>query len=234
VIGARMAEVFASSFPDLMRGLFGNRPARTEAMADFFAFIVREEPAAVQLALAGPLDRGPGLPGPGLGPPDPEQNGGREPRSWDSLIGYAITLKSMARIWRRNILTLAWLPWVIRFLTGRYGLGPSSLLRVYRSKIALARSFGAAGDGVTPAEVLSVAVAPGWRGRGAARALLQSGLDYLRRHNTSRVKLEVLSDNPSAYHLYHSLGFRPVGAVPYGPTRWIIMILDLLPRPAQP
>ena len=118
----------------------------------------------------------------------------------------------------------------MRFLGGRYGLSLAALPGVARSKVAFARSFRP-GDRVT-AQVLSLAVDPAWRGHGVARALLEGGLDYLRRRGAPRVKLEVLDDNTPACHLYETFGFRPVGEVPYGPRRWVIMIKELAAGPA--
>jgi len=200
-IAARMATLFLASFPDTVRAMFGDRPPRPEAMTDFFTFVVRTEPEGVQLALAG-----------------------------DGIVGYAITLASMSRLSARAALTFAWVPWVVRFLGGRYGLSLGALPGIARSKVAFARSFRPS-DRVA-AQVLSLAGDPAWRGHGVARALLEGGLDYLRRQGAPRVKLEVLDDNTSACHLYETFGFRPVGEVPYGPRRWVIMIKELAAGPA--
>jgi len=60
-------------------------------------------------------------------------------------------------------------------------------------------------------EVLNLAVSPGFRRRGAARALLRAALTFLRRRQVDEVFLEVRESNRSAQALYESLGFRPVG-----------------------
>lgn len=60
-------------------------------------------------------------------------------------------------------------------------------------------------------EVLNLAVSPDYRRRGVARALLRSGLTFLRRRRVEEVFLEVRESNLSAQALYRSLGFRPVG-----------------------
>jgi len=60
-------------------------------------------------------------------------------------------------------------------------------------------------------EVLNLAVAPNFRRRGVARALLRGGLGFLRRRRVEEVFLEVRESNQSAQALYLSLGFRPVG-----------------------
>ena len=60
-------------------------------------------------------------------------------------------------------------------------------------------------------EVLNLAVAPDCRRRGVARALLRSGLGFLRKRRVEEVFLEVRESNQSAQALYLSSGFRPVG-----------------------
>lgn len=60
-------------------------------------------------------------------------------------------------------------------------------------------------------EVLNLAVAPDFRRRGVARALLRAGLALLKKRRVDEVFLEVRESNSSAQALYLSLGFRPVG-----------------------
>jgi ribosomal-protein-alanine N-acetyltransferase len=60
-------------------------------------------------------------------------------------------------------------------------------------------------------EVLNLAVAPDYRRRGVARALLRAGLGFLRKRRVEEVFLEVRESNQSAKSLYISAGFRPVG-----------------------
>ncbi len=70
----------------------------------------------------------------------------------------------------------------------------------------LVASVPAAGE----AEILTLAVAPGARRRGIARALLQAFL----RSVFGRVHLEVRRSNTAARQLYQSLGFMPAGLRP--------------------
>jgi len=60
-------------------------------------------------------------------------------------------------------------------------------------------------------EVLNLAVAPDFRRRGVARALLRSALGFFRKQRVEEVYLEVRESNQSAQALYLSSGFRPVG-----------------------
>jgi ribosomal-protein-alanine N-acetyltransferase len=64
------------------------------------------------------------------------------------------------------------------------------------------------------AEILSVAVATRWRGRGVARRLLDLHLRRLAGLGVSAVFLEVEEGNEPALRLYHRAGFREVGRRP--------------------
>ena len=64
------------------------------------------------------------------------------------------------------------------------------------------------------AEILSVAVASAWRGRGLARALLNLHLRRLAGLGATAVFLEVDEDNEPARGLYRRAGFREVGRRP--------------------
>ena len=57
--------------------------------------------------------------------------------------------------------------------------------------------------------VHDIAVLPPWRGRGAARLLLDAIADLARSLGCCRVTLEVCSDNPRARGIYEANGFRP-------------------------
>ncbi len=61
------------------------------------------------------------------------------------------------------------------------------------------------------AEILSVAIAPSWRGRKLARPLLDLHLRRLAGLGTRAVFLEVGEDNAPATRLYRRAGFREVG-----------------------
>lgn len=61
------------------------------------------------------------------------------------------------------------------------------------------------------AEILSVAIAPAWRGRKLARPLLDLHLRRLAGLGTRTVFLEVGAQNAAATQLYRRAGFREVG-----------------------
>jgi [ribosomal protein S18]-alanine N-acetyltransferase len=63
------------------------------------------------------------------------------------------------------------------------------------------------------AELVSVAVEPALRGRGAGSALLESTLRRLRRRGAARLVLMVRPANTAARAFYEKFGFRPVRTV---------------------
>lgn len=64
------------------------------------------------------------------------------------------------------------------------------------------------------AEVLTVAVAPAARRRGAARALLDAAMTEAGRRGAATMFLEVAEDNSAAISLYRAAGFRETGRRP--------------------
>jgi [ribosomal protein S18]-alanine N-acetyltransferase len=80
-------------------------------------------------------------------------------------------------------------------------------LTVGRSVIGFILSRLAAGE----SEILSIGIAPGWRGRGFARPLLDLHLRRLAGLGAHAVFLEVGEDNAPATRLYRTAGFYEVG-----------------------
>jgi ribosomal-protein-alanine N-acetyltransferase len=64
------------------------------------------------------------------------------------------------------------------------------------------------------AELLTIAVRPVHRRRGAGRRLLMAMIDHVRSAGARSLYLEVGTDNQAARHLYDSEGFRAVGNRP--------------------
>lgn len=64
------------------------------------------------------------------------------------------------------------------------------------------------------AELLTLAVAPIHRRRGAGRRLLTAAIERVRREGAQWLFLEVGADNPAARNLYDTQGFRAVGGRP--------------------
>ena len=61
------------------------------------------------------------------------------------------------------------------------------------------------------AELLTIAIDPGHRRRGAGRALLEAVIDRAHAAGAASLFLEVGADNPAACSLYKQKGFRIVG-----------------------
>ena len=85
--------------------------------------------------------------------------------------------------------------------------------------------------GGTDADVQTIALDAGARGRGRGRALLHALLDEAANRRVREVFLDVRDDNPVAQALYVSEGFAEIGRrpdyYPDGPTDAIVMRLDL-------
>jgi ribosomal-protein-alanine acetyltransferase len=88
-----------------------------------------------------------------------------------------------------------------------------------------------AARGATDADIQTITIAEGGRGRGRGRALLQELLQEAARRGAGDVFLEVRADNPIAQALYVSEGFAELGRRPryYQPdgVDAIVMKLDL-------
>jgi len=63
-------------------------------------------------------------------------------------------------------------------------------------------------------ELLTIAVRPGERRRGAGRRLLTAVIDRVREAGAQTLFLEVGADNPPARALYEAMGFRVIGTRP--------------------
>jgi len=95
-----------------------------------------------------------------------------------------------------------------------------------------------AATGATDADIQTITIADGARGRGRGRALLTTLLDEASRRGVREVFLEVRADNPIAQALYASEGFAEVGRRPryYQPdgVDALVMRLDLAGWAARP
>lgn len=79
------------------------------------------------------------------------------------------------------------------------------------------------------AQVATLAVAPEYRGRGVARALLAAGLLEAWQLGARKSVLEVRVSNEAALHLYYGMGYKPVGLRPgyYEDTHEDALLLTL-------
>jgi ribosomal-protein-alanine N-acetyltransferase len=83
-------------------------------------------------------------------------------------------------------------------------------------------------------ELLTIAVRPAERRRGAGRRLLAAVIDCVREGGARTLFLEVSADNPAARSLYEAAGFRAIGTRPAyyrrtegPPVDAVVMRLDL-------
>ncbi|HSI41591.1 MAG TPA: GNAT family N-acetyltransferase [Xanthobacteraceae bacterium] len=126
----------------------------------------------------------------------------------------------------------------------RVGWGADEFERLLadRLSLALVATDGVRGPavgfillrGVRPeTEILSIAVAPRWRGRGLGRRLLERAFGMLAAEGFATVFLEVEETNASALRLYAGTGFHEVGrragyyAGPGGASAALVMRRDI-------
>ena len=76
-----------------------------------------------------------------------------------------------------------------------------------RAKLGFLLALVVAGE----AEIVTLCVAPDYRRRGVARALLADLESLARAAQSSRLVLEVAADNHPALRFYESCGFTPIG-----------------------
>jgi [ribosomal protein S18]-alanine N-acetyltransferase len=106
---------------------------------------------------------------------------------------------------------------------------------VYVVSVEAGRIVGYAGlrapEGSADADIQTIALAEGVRGRGRGRAMLRELLAEARRRRVREVFLDVRADNATAQALYVSEGFVEIGRrpnyYPDGPTDAIVMRLDV-------
>jgi [ribosomal protein S18]-alanine N-acetyltransferase len=120
-----------------------------------------------------------------------------EARERDAAVIAKLHAESFQRGWSEEE--------IHRLLTDRNVVG--HCLTAGRTVIGFILSRLAAGE----SEVLSVAIAPTWRGRGLARPLLDLHLRRLAGLGARAVFLEVGEDNAPATRLYRKAGFYEVG-----------------------
>jgi len=188
-----IAALFTESFKDSVLHHCGRLPA-PQAMQDVFALVREAEPAAALIIRDG--------------------SGG--------LAGYCFALTALPRLWLRAIAGGHLCRWAWRWLTGRYGFGLHPVKIIALNKLAFLRT--AASPAVAAdARILSIAVAPAWRGRGVASALMGEAMAYFRRRRAARVRLEVRPDNAPAIAVYQKYGFVAAGRTYDSQGPWLVM-----------
>ena len=101
-------------------------------------------------------------------------------------------------------------PQAAQWLAADYTDTPGPLLLVAEVEVGAASKvagFAAFHQVLDEAELRNLAVAPEYRRRGVARALIDAACHRLQQAGTKRVFLEVRASNQPALALYYSLGF---------------------------
>src|SRR6185436_9125617 len=101
-------------------------------------------------------------------------------------------------------------PWSVDLLAAEL-VHPQAILLAAARERAPAAGYVAIRHGAGEAEILRLAVDPGERRRGIARALVEEGLARLRGEGIEVCHLEVRADNLGAIALYEALGFERTG-----------------------
>jgi ribosomal-protein-alanine N-acetyltransferase len=127
------------------------------------------------------------------------------------LLG-ALDLDRAAALHGESFLPLGERAWTRQDLAGLLASpGVTGLLLQAASHDAGIALFRVVAD---EAELLTLAVRPGERRRGAGRRLLAAVIDRVREAGAQTLFLEVGADNPPARALYEAIGFRVVGTRP--------------------
>jgi len=184
--------IFLDAFRENVRRVYGDYP-KPHAMVDVWSF-AREFEADCFLAA----------------------------RLNSTLVGYALFSSSVSKLERRAIMSGRVVLWVLRALSGRYGIRWRNVTRQLWNKVLFiggSKNFRTRGD----AQLLNIAVTPEARGRGVAKALLQAGMRCLAQRGVTEVRLEVEPDNVSAMTAYRDVGFVERGRMRNAYGEWLVM-----------
>ncbi len=192
-----IAALFTESFRESVLHHCGRLPA-PQAMEDVFALVYEAEPDAALVARA---DDG-------------------------AVAGYCFAPTALPRLWLRAVTGGHIFRWAWRWLTGRYGFGVYPVQVIVLNKLAFLRSAATPAKAAS-ARILSIAVAPSWRGRGLARAMMAAALVYFRSRRVARVRLEVRPDNAPAIKVYEDCGFVAAGFTYDSQGPWLIMMKEM-------
>jgi GNAT superfamily N-acetyltransferase len=120
-------------------------------------------------------------------------------------VGFATGSPSVGRFYRRFLV--------------RHGVGaglaafPSLLHPGVVSRLRETASHPANTASLPPAELLSIAVEPGYRSEGVGRLLAEGIVDGLAARGADEVKVVVADENAGANRFYERLGFRAAARV---------------------
>ncbi|MDR3592710.1 MAG: GNAT family N-acetyltransferase [Negativicutes bacterium] len=194
---AAIAALFTESFKESVLHHCGRLP-KPQAMQDVFALVYQAEPEAAFVARSAA----------------------------GQAIGYCFAPAKLPRLWLKAILGGHLFKWAWRWVTGQYGFGLHPVKIIVLNKLAFLRSAATPSQSAS-ARILSIAVSPDWRGKGAAGALMAVAMDYFAARGVGRVRLEVRPDNEPAVRLYHHCGFADAGFTYDSQGPWLIMFKEM-------
>ena len=119
------------------------------------------------------------------------------------VVGQAGATEDVSRLYRQFLLHDALVAGII---------AAPRLVGQWRSVLETLR-YPSDHEALPPAELLSVAVAAPFRGRGVGRALVTGVNEELVRRGVSDARVVVAATNESALRMYTSAGFRPVARI---------------------
>lgn len=190
-----IASLFLTAFEPSVNHFLGKAPTNRLCLEDIFAFILKAEPKCFFVATDG-----------------------------TTLTGYIIASRDMRAIWLKSLTTGTIFIWLLRWATGRYGIGTRPIKAIISHKLLFLTSKHNYRN-TSQAQILSFAIHPTYQCQGIGKNLLQMGLDYL--HDVNEIKLEVRPYNKPAFHLYKSHGFQPIATTSDSQGDWLVMVRKL-------
>jgi ribosomal-protein-alanine N-acetyltransferase len=190
-----VAAIFHAAFPESVSHIWGaDKPPALELTATLFALCLESEPEAF---LAAEIE--------------------------GSVAGYIFAPTQLSRIWRVAV-RRGWVwRWMVGWVTGRYGLGWRPVRLALANKVSFLR-HAMWDKHRADARILSLAVHPGFQGRGVASRLCEAAMQRFDRLAVKKVRLEVRPENTPAVKLYSRLGFKRVGSMADTQGEWWVMI----------
>ena len=125
--------------------------------------------------------------------------------SGDSVVGFAAGVPSVHRFYRRFYLRRG----LLAAIAAVPALARPGVLR----RIRETSRYPARAGSLPEAELLAIAVAPGWRARSVGAELARGVLRALGKRGAGKAKVVVSADNEGANRFYRRLGFREAGLI---------------------
>jgi len=144
-----------------------------------------------------------------------------------AIAGYCIYPASIRRF-RKALLARSKVISLLRDLgRRRIRVKCVEVLKLMGNKLVYFLNSRSLPNGGVDSRILSIAVAPEFRGLGMGKALLERALSDLRQQGSTEVGLEVRPDNSVALNLYERAGFIPLGRFADAQGQWLAMVKKL-------